>query len=502
MATVTGLTAARMLAIEAASVVDGEIDVNGHLILTKHDGTSFDAGNALVAVPDINLVDILDGDSFTQVSPPESYPEGISLMHLTSTQVAAGGWTNFTSKWGTIRTIKTGTNEIAQIWMHHHDISVEPELWIRGGNWNGWGAWRKLATNVEVNAINTALDSRLDILEGARTIAFVAETASYSSYPLGTSLMSLGGTDVWSIGSGLVVTHQSGEFRTFQIVNDTNHRLWTRRYHTSSGGWSAWDLFQSQEVIYGGELTVGQWYRIATLPSGNPKASAEFVLSADGVHNLVRIRASVAFNSDKSSLIVEECSGLDTNPLISQVRLIGLNGTSGGHALDVLIQTFTTSGIGSIRMAVKHDDWKASSGALASNRWQSLSLSTTTPAVPVSPATVLMTRGVGYTGNYIVPTMANSWVNFGSTYAGVGYKMDRGNIVRLRGLVKSGTLNGTAEIFTLPVGYRPAEDITFVTISGGGSLGRVDITSAGLVRPMQGNNAYFSLEGMTFLATQ
>jgi len=43
MATVTGLTADRMLAIEAASIVDGEV-VGDHLILTKHDGSQIDAG--------------------------------------------------------------------------------------------------------------------------------------------------------------------------------------------------------------------------------------------------------------------------------------------------------------------------------------------------------------------------------------------------------------------------------------------------------------------------
>jgi microcystin-dependent protein len=43
MATVTGLTAARMLEIEAASVVDGDI-VGGSLILTKHDGSQINAG--------------------------------------------------------------------------------------------------------------------------------------------------------------------------------------------------------------------------------------------------------------------------------------------------------------------------------------------------------------------------------------------------------------------------------------------------------------------------
>lgn len=44
MATVTVLTAARMLAIEAASVVDGDI-VGDNLILTKHDGSTINAGN-------------------------------------------------------------------------------------------------------------------------------------------------------------------------------------------------------------------------------------------------------------------------------------------------------------------------------------------------------------------------------------------------------------------------------------------------------------------------
>lgn len=44
MGTVTGLTAARMLDIEAASVVDGSV-VGDNLILEKHDGSTIDAGN-------------------------------------------------------------------------------------------------------------------------------------------------------------------------------------------------------------------------------------------------------------------------------------------------------------------------------------------------------------------------------------------------------------------------------------------------------------------------
>lgn len=47
MATVTGLTADRMLAIEAASVVDGDVNGAGHLILTTHGGTTMDAGSVI-----------------------------------------------------------------------------------------------------------------------------------------------------------------------------------------------------------------------------------------------------------------------------------------------------------------------------------------------------------------------------------------------------------------------------------------------------------------------
>lgn len=45
MAIVTGLTAERMLAIEGASIVNGSVDANGNLILSKKNGTQINAGN-------------------------------------------------------------------------------------------------------------------------------------------------------------------------------------------------------------------------------------------------------------------------------------------------------------------------------------------------------------------------------------------------------------------------------------------------------------------------
>jgi len=50
MATITGLTADRMLEIEGQTVVSGAI-VNNHLILTKFDGTTVDTGVLHLPVP-------------------------------------------------------------------------------------------------------------------------------------------------------------------------------------------------------------------------------------------------------------------------------------------------------------------------------------------------------------------------------------------------------------------------------------------------------------------
>jgi len=76
-----------MLAIEAASVVDGDIDSSGHLILTTHGGTEIDAGSIIATLPIIR--DML-------------YPVGVIYMSVNATSPATlfgGTWT----AWGTGR---------------------------------------------------------------------------------------------------------------------------------------------------------------------------------------------------------------------------------------------------------------------------------------------------------------------------------------------------------------------------------------------------------------
>lgn len=52
MATVQSMTLARLLALEADTVIGGHIDVAGDLILEQHDGSTINAGSSIPTVPD------------------------------------------------------------------------------------------------------------------------------------------------------------------------------------------------------------------------------------------------------------------------------------------------------------------------------------------------------------------------------------------------------------------------------------------------------------------
>lgn len=96
------------------------------------------------------------------------------------------------------------------------------------------------------------------------------------------------------------------------------------------------------------------------------------------------------------------------------------------------------------------------------------------------------------------PAFANSWANYGGGFSTAAFRR-RGGVVRLKGLVASGTVGQT--IFTLPAGYRPAETRLFSTISNS-AVGRVDINSAGAVSCQLGSNVWLSLDGIAFFAEQ
>ena len=97
---------------------------------------------------------------------------------------------------------------------------------------------------------------------------------------------------------------------------------------------------------------------------------------------------------------------------------------------------------------------------------------------------------------WITPTLINGWVSFGGAEDGpTYYKDDLGN-VKLRGVVKSGTLS--VSIFKLPIGYRPAKN-KYCPVISNNVPGFVLIDPSGGVIPLAGtSNTFVALDSISF----
>ncbi|KKM24012.1 hypothetical protein LCGC14_1609410, partial [marine sediment metagenome] len=97
----------------------------------------------------------------------------------------------------------------------------------------------------------------------------------------------------------------------------------------------------------------------------------------------------------------------------------------------------------------------------------------------------------------------NSWVNFNSatgTYQTAAYFKDPFEIVHLKGHVKDGNVN--AVIYTLPAGYRPAQQMVLVVGDNSGA-GLIDVRADGGVRASSTiDNTWVSLDNISFRADQ
>jgi hypothetical protein len=94
------------------------------------------------------------------------------------------------------------------------------------------------------------------------------------------------------------------------------------------------------------------------------------------------------------------------------------------------------------------------------------------------------------------PALQNGWVNYGAGYNDAAYTLTDDGWVRLRGLVKSGTL--AKAIFTLPVGYRPVSRWLLGVSTNPDAQGRCDILPDGQVLAYSGNAGWFCLDDVTF----
>lgn len=243
MAEVTVFNSTRMQAIEDSSIVDGEIDGSGHLILTRHDGSTIDAGDALVAIPGENLVHILDAADYSDATPSNGYPDGISIMWLSASEETAD-WPTFAGKYGSLQTInypsRFSDNDTTQVWTRIHGSGTTPEKWIRSGNTTTWSSWKKLALSDDISDISINHVSSTPPAESALPA---------TNYPFGVSLHVLASGSGWSLngGLGILVTIYLATDRCVQRFHSNAGgtqipSIWIRSYHSSNGGggWTAW----------------------------------------------------------------------------------------------------------------------------------------------------------------------------------------------------------------------------------------------------------------------
>lgn len=199
MATVEVLTKARMLAIEASSVVDGTVDVDGHLILTQHDGTFIDAGMVVGPKGDDGVIPSILIAFKPAEDLPDTYPTGVSIFSI-------GSGTTWPANVATLLTVRNGSLRTYQQLV----TKATGRVMIRAEDTNTWGAWVEmapLATNAEVLAgtsllkavtpsgLRAALDQGY-LLKQAPLQFITSGTFTKASYP------GLRGINVKAIGSG------------------------------------------------------------------------------------------------------------------------------------------------------------------------------------------------------------------------------------------------------------------------------------------------------------
>jgi len=241
MATITGLTAERMLAIEAASVVDGDV-VGNDLILERHDGSIINAGNvrgpagptgpmgsdlAVVTARQVLDVGIINQiRAGRQLTPADFTNIGldtpIGLYNLSSFNDTSGNGRNLVNK-GSIPFAK-GINGIdataaqfagstAQA-AYIADTGASDPFRIRTGS---WGCWFKTAKRGVSQHLIGKMSSAAGGWAYSLSVTTINNSVGVGAYYDGTNGVFLAGTtdvqdDKWHF---VVATHDGTKIRLY-----------------------------------------------------------------------------------------------------------------------------------------------------------------------------------------------------------------------------------------------------------------------------------------------
>lgn len=237
MAIVTGLTAVRMLQIEAASIVSGEVDPTGELTLTTHGGLEIAAGN--VKGPQGDPGDQGDAglDAALVITPktaaelPDSYP----APRISTFTFGAG--TDWPVVLGTVFSYIENVSRGFQLVVEKNSST----FYMRVVNNNDWGPWSQLATRAYVDGLIKPLEldgstnlNTLRVQSGTYVQSSNSEPTLILNYPVARAglLEVLGPANVDGVVWQRYTLYHSG---TADQVSS-----YVRGY--SNGSWSTWKL--------------------------------------------------------------------------------------------------------------------------------------------------------------------------------------------------------------------------------------------------------------------
>lgn len=106
---------------------------------------------------------------------------------------------------------------------------------------------------------------------------------------------------------------------------------------------------------------------------------------------------------------------------------------------------------------------------------------------------------------WVDATLINSWTNVNVTTNKAKYRKEGARVFLLGLVTNVGSVNGTTA-FTLPVGYRPAENKTFGSVDSGGipvcvvvhTDGSVTLEDSGLAQVFESAATDGTLDGISF----
>ncbi|MQB02368.1 MAG: hypothetical protein GEU78_19445 [Actinobacteria bacterium] len=116
---------------------------------------------------------------------------------------------------------------------------------------------------------------------------------------------------------------------------------------------------------------------------------------------------------------------------------------------------------------------------------------------------------VGQPEPWTPATLLNGWQSWGEDFAPVAFRRDQFGRVYLRGTLRGPANSGTAtaaHMFTMPIGYRPANRIAFIVNDSNTDSMRIDVQSSGIVEVVPAsqvtNTNFPSLNHISFFTDQ